>query len=57
MSVHIWSKAILDADFAIKLGRIKKCKVIEELLPIYVENLLIPKPKGDLFPYFFYQFK
>lgn len=31
----------MDADFAIKLGRIRKYKVIEELLPIYVETLLI----------------
>lgn len=41
LSSPIWSKAILDADFAIKLGRIKKYKVIEELLPLYVQKLLI----------------
>ncbi|MDR7000090.1 hypothetical protein [Neobacillus niacini] len=41
MSSHIWPKAILDADFAIKLGRIEKYKVIEKLLPVYIEKLLI----------------
>lgn len=38
---YIWPIAILDADFAIKLGRIKKYKIIEDLLPNYVGKLLI----------------
>ncbi|GAA3328669.1 hypothetical protein GCM10020331_073580 [Ectobacillus funiculus] len=38
---YLWPKAILDADFAIKLGRLKKYKVIEEILPQYVGTLLI----------------
>ncbi|EKN67980.1 hypothetical protein P9E76_18675 [Schinkia azotoformans] len=38
---YIWPKAILDADFAIKLGRLRKYKIIENILPNYVGNLLI----------------
>ena len=37
----VWSKGILDADFAIKLGRIKKYKVIEEILPLYIQKIFI----------------
>ncbi|MFX3623490.1 MAG: hypothetical protein ACE3JP_05450 [Ectobacillus sp.] len=38
---YIWETAILDADFAIKLGRLRKYRVIEDILPHYVGLLLI----------------
>lgn len=38
---YVWPAAILDADFAIKLGRLKKYKIIEDILPNYVGELLI----------------
>ena len=41
LSSYVWPAAILDADFAIKLGRLKKYKIIEDILPVYVEKLLI----------------
>ncbi|GFZ88606.1 hypothetical protein GCM10010978_30190 [Compostibacillus humi] len=41
MPSPVWSKGILDADFAIKLGRIKKYKVIEEILPLYIQKIFI----------------
>ncbi|KEF37795.1 hypothetical protein M670_02826 [Schinkia azotoformans MEV2011] len=38
---YIWPRALLDADFAIKIGRLNKYKIIEDILPNYVGNLLI----------------
>lgn len=35
----IWPAAVLDSDFAIKLGRLKKYKIIEDILPTYVETI------------------
>jgi hypothetical protein len=35
---YIWPTAILDADFAIKQGRIKKYKSIETIFQIMLES-------------------
>ncbi len=35
--------AILDADFAIKVGRFKNVNIIEEIIPRFVEVLYIHK--------------
>lgn len=40
-NTYIWPVAILDADFAIKVGRIKKYTILEDILPNYIGKLLI----------------
>lgn len=40
-NTYIWPVAILDADFAIKVGRIKKYNILEDILPNYIGKLLI----------------
>lgn len=40
-NTYIWPVAILDADFAIKVGRIKKYNILENILPNYIGKLLI----------------
>lgn len=37
----IWEKAILDADFAIKLEKVQKFKAIEKYIPQLVNKLYI----------------
>ncbi len=35
--------AVLDADFAIKVGRMESKKIIEEVIPVFIEALYIHK--------------
>lgn len=42
-NTYICPIAILDADFGIKVGRIRKYNILEDILPNYIGKLLIHK--------------